>query len=229
MRFADRPMSGGRDVNFPELVGEPHGPDADYDLDLDVDGLAGIEDRSVDAVVLSHVIEHVANPIHALEECARVLRPAGRLVLIVPLRHATFDALRPGTSLAHLLAEHQAGVTEVDVEHIREFCHSVYHHTPNEPSETLEWHNPDRLDDDLVALHRRRSIHVHCWDAEEMAVAARRLGRRRSRRVPPRRPLLRRRSRCRRDRVRARPRAAVPGPDDRGGVHRRVGRRCAPG
>ena len=171
VRFADRPMPGGRDANFPELIGEPHGPDADYELDLDVDGLTGIEDRSVDAVVLSHVIEHVANPIHALEECLRVLRPAGRLVLIVPLRHATFDALRPGTSLAHLLAEDRAGVTEVDVDHIREFCHSVYHHTPSEPSETLEWHNPDRLDDELVALHRRRSIHVHCWDAEEMASA----------------------------------------------------------
>jgi len=45
----------------------------------------------------------------------------------------------------------------------------VYHQTPPWPTEERERHNPDRLDTDLLALHRRRSIHAHCWDAEEMA------------------------------------------------------------
>ena len=168
-RFADRPIPGGRDASFPELVGEPHGPDADYKVDVDREGLQGIDDASFDGVVLSHVLEHFANPIRALQECERVLRPDGRLVLIVPLRHTTFDNLRPGTSLPHLLAEHRSGVTEVDVDHIREFCHSVYNQEPPWPTDARERHNPDRLDDELVALHRRRSIHAHCWDAEEMA------------------------------------------------------------
>jgi SAM-dependent methyltransferase len=168
-RFADRPIPGGRDANFPELVGQPHGPDADYEVDIDVDGLAGIVDQSFDAVVLSHVVEHMADPIHGLQECLRVLRPSGRLVLILPLRHTTFDSLRPGTPLAHLVAEHRAGVTQVDDEHIRQFCHSVYNQTPSWPTEERERHNPERLDADLLALHRRRSIHAHCWDAEEMA------------------------------------------------------------
>jgi SAM-dependent methyltransferase len=167
--FADRPIPGGRDASFPELVGEPHGPEADYEIDLDADGLAPIADGRLDAVVLSHVIEHLANPIRALEECERVLRASGRLVLIVPLRHTTFDSLRPGTTLSHLLEEHEAGVTEVDVDHIREFCRSVYGQEPPWPTEPRERHNPDRLDEALIAMHRRRSIHAHCWDAEEMA------------------------------------------------------------
>jgi SAM-dependent methyltransferase len=171
VRFADRPLPGGRDASFPELVGEPHGPDADIEVDLDGGGLAGVPDEAYDGVVLSHVIEHVADPVGALQECERVLRPGGRLVLIVPLRHATFDASRPGTPLDHLVAEHRAGVTEVDVDHIREFCRSVYEQPPMHPDEVREWHDPDRLDDETIAIHRRRSIHAHCWDAEEMAAA----------------------------------------------------------
>jgi SAM-dependent methyltransferase len=169
VRYADRSIPGGRDASFPELVGTPHGPDADYELDLDMDGLGGVGDRAFDAVVLSHVIEHVADPIRALKECHRVLRRSGRLVLVVPHRHTTFDSRRPGTSFAHVLAEHRSGVTEIDREHILEFCHSVYSSEPRLPEEIRELHDPDRLDDDLLALHRRRSIHVHCWNAEEMA------------------------------------------------------------
>jgi sterol 3beta-glucosyltransferase len=44
----------------------------------------GFPDGCFDAVYLSHVVEHVLDPVALLGECCRVLRPGGRLVAITP-------------------------------------------------------------------------------------------------------------------------------------------------
>jgi 2-polyprenyl-3-methyl-5-hydroxy-6-metoxy-1,4-benzoquinol methylase len=44
----------------------------------------GFSNDSFDAVTLSHVIEHVPDPVRTLAECARILKPAGKLVLLTP-------------------------------------------------------------------------------------------------------------------------------------------------
>jgi len=45
---------------------------------------ANVPDRSVDVVVLLHVIEHVPDPVATLREIYRVLKPGGHLVLETP-------------------------------------------------------------------------------------------------------------------------------------------------
>jgi SAM-dependent methyltransferase len=169
VRYADRSVQGGRDKNWPELVGLPRGPAADFDINLDVDGLAPIPDGSLDAVIASHLIEHLANPIAALREFERVVRHQGRLVLVVPDRTVTFDSVRQPTPLARVLAKFHQRVTQVDDEEIREFCSAIYYQQPIHPAVVREWHNPQRLDAERLDLHRRRSIHVHCWSPEEFA------------------------------------------------------------
>ena len=45
---------------------------------------ARLPDGAVDAVTISHVIEHVPDPVATLRECRRVLRPGGQLVALTP-------------------------------------------------------------------------------------------------------------------------------------------------
>jgi SAM-dependent methyltransferase len=75
---------------------------------------------SYDAVLASHVLEHLANPLAALKEWARIVRPGGYVLLIVPHRDGTFDHRRPVTSLEHMRedAEHETG--ENDLTHLEE-------------------------------------------------------------------------------------------------------------
>ncbi len=57
--------------------------------------LEGVEDGAYDALLASHVIEHLADPLGALAEWRRAVRPEGHVLLVVPHREGTFDHLRP--------------------------------------------------------------------------------------------------------------------------------------
>jgi SAM-dependent methyltransferase len=57
-----------------------------------------------DYVVASHVIEHVPNPVRWLHELSTVLRPGGRIHLIVPDKRFCFDVNRDETHVGDLVA-----------------------------------------------------------------------------------------------------------------------------
>lgn len=65
-----------------------------------------VADASVDFVISSHVLEHFTDPIAALLEWYRVVRPDGYVYLIVPHMERTFDRDRERTTLAQLQARH---------------------------------------------------------------------------------------------------------------------------
>jgi SAM-dependent methyltransferase len=59
-----------------DLPGNPHAT-----LELAADGTVPVPDGTVDAVLSTQVLEHVGDPALHLRECARALRPGGRLLL----------------------------------------------------------------------------------------------------------------------------------------------------
>lgn len=86
----------------------------------DAADLAAIADNAYDFLLASHILEHVANPLRALGEFRRVLKPKGHLLIAVPNRLRTFDHRRPVTQFAHLEADFAANMGEDDMTHLEE-------------------------------------------------------------------------------------------------------------
>jgi len=82
-------------------------------------------DNSLDYVVTSHVLEHVANPVKALAEWYRVLCPGGIIYCVVPDRRSTWDRARALTPVTHMLEDFARGTTVCDGTHIDDFVDGV--------------------------------------------------------------------------------------------------------
>jgi SAM-dependent methyltransferase len=82
--------------------------------------LSSLPSGAYDFVLSSHMLEHTANPILALSEWKRLLAVDGALVLLVPNKKHTFDHRRPVTTMAHLIADFNAGMPEDDLTHVPE-------------------------------------------------------------------------------------------------------------
>jgi SAM-dependent methyltransferase len=127
-------------------------------LFCDGSALVDVPDSTYDVVLSSHSLEHFANPVKALKEWSRVLKPSGALVLVLPYYRATFDHRRQPTRVDHMLDDFERQVGEDDLTHLPEI---------------LEHHD---LTKDLAAgsvqeFHKRsmdnlsnRCLHHHVFD-----------------------------------------------------------------
>lgn len=121
--------------------------------------LQQIPDGQYDFVISSHMLEHSANPIRALKEWKRVLKPDGFLLLVLPHRDGTFDHLRPVTTLEHLVEDERRDMDERDATHLDEILrlHDLSRDPGhNSPQELRAW-----IEDNF----RNRGAHHHVFDA----------------------------------------------------------------
>ncbi|MBM3676687.1 MAG: class I SAM-dependent methyltransferase [Actinobacteria bacterium] len=98
-----------------------HGKPPGTHFVLDGTELAPIADGAYDVVLSSHALEHIANPLRALAEWARVVGPEGHVLLVVPHAETTIDRHRSVTTLEHLVDDLRRGTTEDDLTHLDEF------------------------------------------------------------------------------------------------------------
>jgi SAM-dependent methyltransferase len=99
-------------------------------------------DDAFDFVLASHVLEHLPDPIRALQEWRRVAR---RYVFVVlPHRDRTFDRDRPVTPVEELLRRHEQGLRSDDDRHGTVWtCESFLELCERLGVEVLEHQDPD--------------------------------------------------------------------------------------
>ena len=130
----------------------------DVICDVAIDGLKPFADKSCDFIIASHVVEHLPNPLGALAEFFRALKPGGVLYLGLPDKNFTFDRDRQCTPLQHLIDDRERGVTTVEEHHLVDWCVNAVKCLPDDPHARQQ----------LFERELGRSIHVHVWAWPEM-------------------------------------------------------------
>lgn len=82
--------------------------------------LRQIEDSTYEFLISSHNIEHLANPLKAIIEWKRVVKPNGYFLFILPNKEGTFDHKRPVTTIDHLIDDLNKNTEESDDTHFEE-------------------------------------------------------------------------------------------------------------
>jgi ubiquinone/menaquinone biosynthesis C-methylase UbiE len=82
--------------------------------------LKQIPDSKYDFIISSNCLEHVANPIKAVEEWIRVIKNEGIILLVLPNKEFCFDHNRLTTKFSHMLQDYQSNIQEDDLTHLDE-------------------------------------------------------------------------------------------------------------
>jgi len=144
------------DLLTPEQLDEMYPGSAKPDIVSDSESFPSIADHSFDFVVANHVLEHVTDPLRALMEWHRMLRPDGLLMLTLPDKRFTFDATRKRTTLEHLLDDHASAASPAvrNRVHLEEWAEHVERLRPGSPA-YRRW-----IDDQLAHGY---AVHNHVW------------------------------------------------------------------
>lgn len=74
-----------------------------------------------DFILSCNSLEHIANPLKAIENWLRLLKPEGGILLLVlPRKESNFDHKRPVTAFVHLMDDYRNNITEHDLTHLPE-------------------------------------------------------------------------------------------------------------
>ena len=147
------PVEAGKTYRF-------HGCKKGSQYVADATDLSQISSGSYDFLLSSNCLEHVANPLKAMNEWARVVKRKGVVLLILPNKATNFDHSRPVTQFQHLLEDFHGNVGEDDLTHLEEILqlHDLSMDPPAGDRESFRKRSQDNF--------RNRTLHHHVFDAD---------------------------------------------------------------
>ena len=156
VKYFDRFQPNEAKEIFPEISHKKL-PKVDIIGDLDEKGIAQIPNESFEFVIMNHVLEHLFDPIQAIKESLRILKPGGSLVMSVPDKRFTFDFERKLTKWELLLKRYQKELKKPKLENYEE----IYNVHPNLKGKTLS--KKEKISFLKECIERRE--HLNVWDS----------------------------------------------------------------
>jgi tetratricopeptide (TPR) repeat protein/SAM-dependent methyltransferase len=134
---------------FPHLAGLTF---VKPDILDDEQTLQKVLNESKDFAVFSGALPYFENPILALQNACRVVKPGGAICISVPDKRYGIDVRRPVTDLDHFWKDYSQGPEVSRRDHYEEFIATVLNGHPPEPPI-----RPERL------IYSQYPIHFHVW------------------------------------------------------------------
>jgi SAM-dependent methyltransferase len=125
---------------------------------LDTVNLASIGKGTYDFVLSCNNIEHIANPLKAVEQWLSVLKAGGVLVIVAPRKEVNFDRNRDVVTFDHLVSDYQNGATEDDLSHMEEIL-TLHDLELDPPAGTM-----DQFRQRSLRNFENRCLHHHVFD-----------------------------------------------------------------
>ncbi len=120
--------------------------------------LVNINCNTYDFLLSANCLEHIANPIKAVKEWIRVIKPNGYLLLVLPRKEMGFDHKRPITSFKHILQDYSNDTTEHDLTHLNEILEL------HDLSRDRNAGNYERFKSRSLENFKYRGLHHHVFD-----------------------------------------------------------------
>ncbi len=115
-------------------------------------------DKKYDFLLSSNNLEHIANPMKAIEQWVSVLNKDGVLVIVVPKKESNFDHNREIVDFNHLLDDYNNNVDEHDLTHLDEIL-KLHDLKLDPPAGNLE-----QFRERSLVNFENRCLHHHVFD-----------------------------------------------------------------
>lgn len=111
--------------------------------------------KKYNLIITSHTLEHIANPIKAIQLWSDLLTEEGIIINIVPNKNQCWDRDRDFVSIDHLINDYTNDIAEDDMTHVHESS-CMIESKPNYYGEVGE-------------NNRFRIIHHHCFNEKSLS------------------------------------------------------------